>query len=494
MARRTARYSAMIRMAAVLALIMGGLMAGHAQLPARQQAIVADLNGAIGPAAARHVSDAVGIARERSAEVLILRINTPGGLATSMRDIITEILASPVPVVGFVAPSGSHAASAGLYVLYACHVAAMAPGTNTGSATPVQIGGLPIPIPQRPQDEGEAEEPGGQTEERLTEERLTEEGPDEESEVTRRQPAQPDDPMAAKVVNDAVAYIRSLAQLRGRNADWAETAVREAASLPAQDALQANVIDLIAGDVDDLLAQLDGRRVMAGGIARQLSTGALVIERVDPSVVTQLLQLLSNPNVALLLMVVGVYGLIFEFSNPGVGPGIIGAICLVLGLYAINQLPVNYAGLALMLLGVALMVAEAVTPTFGVLGVGGIGAFSIGAAILIDTDVPEYQVSWSTIMITAVLSFAILSLLFGYVWRTFRKPVRTGAAALRGASAEVIDWTNGTGHVWAQGERWEAVGPRSLKPGDRIHVVGLKGLSLQIKKTPRDDAKDGEDR
>lgn len=483
MAPRTRRYSAIIRTVALLVLIMGGLATVVAQQPPRQQAIVADLDGAIGPAAARHVADAVDLARDRSAEVLILRINTPGGLATSMRDIITEILASPVPVVGYVAPAGSHAASAGLYVLYACHVAAMSPGTNTGSATPVQIGGLPLPIPRQPLEEDGGGKSGGQTEE----------VPSDRDEALERGAPMPDDPMAAKVVNDAVAYIRSLAQLRGRNADWAETAVREAANLPADDALQAGVVDLIARDMNDLLDQLDGRWVEAGGIERQLATKGLVIERIEPSVITNILKLLSNPNVALLLMVVGVYGLIFEFSNPGVGPGIVGAICLVLGLYAINQLPVNYAGLALMLLGIALMVAEAVTPTFGVLGLGGIVAFSIGAAILIDTDVPEYQVSWSTIIVAAALSFTVLSLLFGYVWRTFRRPVRTGVAGLRGASAEVIDWMNGAGHVWTQGERWEAVGPSSLKPGDRIHVVGLKGLKLQIKKTSTDEVIDGED-
>lgn len=484
MARKMSKISAIARMVGFLSLILCGLAASVAQQSPRQQAIVADLEGAIGPAAARHVADAVDLARARSAEVLILRIDTPGGLATSMRDIVTEILASPVPVVGYVAPSGSHAASAGLYVLYACHVASMAPGTNTGSATPVQIGGLPLPVPQRPPPEVGGEDADGQTD-----------GNQSEGEDARDTPAiAPADPMTAKVANDAAAYIRSLAQMRGRNADWAETAVREAASLPAEDALQMNVIDIIADDLTDLLAQLDGRTVVAGGIERELSTSALVIERIEPSVVTNILQLLSNPNVALLLMVVGVHGLIFEFANPGVGPGIIGAISLVLGLYALNQLPVNYAGLALMLFGIALMVAEAVTPTFGVLGVGGIGAFSIGAAILIDTDVPEFQVSWSTILVLAALSFATLSLLFGYVWRTFRKPVRTGAAALRGASGEVIDWANGTGHVWTQGERWEAVGPRALGPGERIEVVGLKGLRLQIKKLLDDPTNDGEDR
>ncbi|MFC6637483.1 nodulation protein NfeD [Sulfitobacter sp. JBTF-M27] len=483
MAPRPTRYLAIIRTAALLVLIMGGLAAVVAQQPPRQQAIVTDLDGAIGPAAARQVADAVDLARERSAEVLILRINTPGGLATSMREIITDILESPVPVIGYVAPAGSHAASAGLYVLYASHVAAMAPGTNTGSATPVQIGGLPMPIPRQPSQEDGGAEAGGPTQE----------ASGEGDEAVERRAPMPDDPMAAKIVNDAVAFIRSIAQLRGRNADWAETAVREAASLPAEEALQAGVIDFMARDLNDLLDQLDGRLVMAGGIERQLATKGLVIERTEPSVVSNILKLLSNPNVALLLIVVGVYGLIFEFSNPGVGPGIIGAICLVLGLYALNQLPVNYAGLALMLLGIALMVAEAVTPTFGVLGLGGIVAFSIGAAILIDTDVPEYQVSWSTIIVTAALSFAVLSLLLGYVWRTFRKPVRTGAAALCGASAEVTDWTNGVGHVWVQGERWEAVGPPQLRPGDRTHVVGLKGLKLQIKKTSSDNVNEGED-
>ena len=477
------RYSAIIRVIAVLVLSVGALAAAVAQQPHRQHAIIADLDGAIGPAAARHVSDVIDLARERSAEVLILRINTPGGLATSMREIVKEILASPVPVVGYVAPSGSHAASAGLFVLYACHVAAMAPGTNTGSATPVQIGGLPLPIPRQPFDEDDGTKPI----------RPTEEVPTGGREGIGPATPMPDDPMAAKVVNDAVAFIRSLAQLRGRNADWAETAVRAAANLPAEDALQAGVINFIARDTNDLLSQLDGRRVSAGGTERQLATKGLITERIEPSVITNILRLLSNPNVALLLMVVGVYGLIFEFSNPGVGPGIVGAICLVLGLYALNQLPVNYAGLALMLLGIALMVAEAVTPAFGVLGLGGIVAFSIGAAILIDTDVPEFQVSWSTIFVAAALSFAMLSLLFGYVWRTFRKPVRTGAAGLLGAPAEVIDWTNGAGHVWTQGERWEAVGPHMLKPGDCIQIAGLEGLRLQIRKTPANGFKEGEE-
>ncbi|NNK77749.1 MAG: nodulation protein NfeD, partial [Litoreibacter sp.] len=374
------------RIIALVALVVFGLAEVSAQQAPRSVAVVADLDGAIGPATARHVSDAVELAQSRSAEVVVLRINTPGGLVTSMREIVTEILESPVPVVGYVSPPGGHAASAGLYILYACHVAAMAPGTNTGSATPVQIGGLPFPSPRAPFDEGEGEADGPERE-------GGESGSEEQPQDSAKPPAAA--PMDAKVVNDAVAYIRSLAQLRGRNADWAESAVREAANLPANDALEAGVIDLIAVDLDDLFEQLDGRQVNAGGLDRELATIGLTVELIEPSAVTELLKVLSNPNVALLLIVIGLYGLIFEFSNPGVGPGIVGAICLLLGLYSINQLPVNYAGLGLMVLGIGLMVFEAVTPTFGILGIGGIVAFSIGAAILIDTDIPEFQVSWS---------------------------------------------------------------------------------------------------
>ena len=480
MAINWALLLSVIRALVLLAVLALGLAHALAQVGPRQSAIVADVDGPIGPAVARHVSNAVDLAGNRAAEVLVLRINTPGGLATSMREIITEILASPVPVACFVAPAGSHAASAGLFVLYSCHLAAMAPGTNTGSATPVQIGVLPLPTTRPTPNEtesgtaptSEAESAsGGQT--------------DKETGTPM-----PSDAASAKAVNDAVAYIRSLAQLRGRNAEWAEQAVREAASISASEALDAGVINLIATDVSDLLDELDGLQVTAAGVERTLATKDLVVERIEPSVVTNILKLISDPNIALLLIVVGVYGLIFEFSNPGVGPGIIGAICLVLGLYALNQLPVNYAGLGLMLLGIGLMVAEAVTPSFGVLGVGGLIAFGIGAAILIDTDVPEFQISWTTIAATTALSFAVLSLLFGYVWRTFRSPVRTGAAGLRGASVEVLDWANGSGHVWTEGERWEAVGPSTLKPGDRGHVVALKGIKLEITDAGEDDMHD----
>jgi membrane-bound serine protease (ClpP class) len=470
------------RLASLAALLLAALAAGAGALAQdgaggdgagqggpRGIVAVADLEGAIGPASARHVEEAISAAAERSAEALVLRINTPGGLSSSMREIVTSILESPVPVIGYVAPPGGHAASAGLYVLQATHVAAMAPGTNTGSATPVQIGGGGLPLP------GGGERPGGGEPGQEGEGDGGGAGGGEEA------PQQaPADPMTAKAVNDAVAYVRGLAELRGRNADWVERAVREAASVSAQEAFELGVVEVVARDLSDLLSQVDGRTVEAGGVERTLATAGKVVERIEPSTVTEILRILSNPNVALILMLIGVYGLIFEFANPGLGPGIVGAICLLLGLYSLNQLPVDYAGLALMGLGIAFMIAEAVTPAFGVLGIGGLAAFTIGAAMLVDTDVPAYQVSWTTIAVTAGLSFAVLSLLLRFVWRAHLRPVKSGRAEMIGAPAEVLDWSGGRGHVWTHSERWEATGPAGLAPGQQVRVADLDGLRLVV--------------
>ncbi|MEM7497529.1 MAG: nodulation protein NfeD [Pseudomonadota bacterium] len=450
---RLRRLAALVGVVFVLLVLLGLAQAQTTGTESRL-ALISDLRGAIGPATARHVADAVTTASDRSAEVLVLRINTPGGLATSMRDVVTTILGSPVPVVGFVAPSGSHAASAGLYVLYASHIAAMAPGTNTGSATPVQIGAPQVPNPMAPDrspGEGDGDAPPSQG-----------------------------DAATSKAVNDAVAYIRSLAELRGRNAVWAEEAVRSAASLSANKALEQGVIDIVARDVDRLLAAIDGRRVEVGGSERVLATAGIATEHLEPSAVTRLLAIISDPNVALLLMVIGLYGLVFEFSSPGVGPGVVGVICLVLGLYALNQLPVDYAGLVLIILGIALMAAEAFTPAFGVLGAGGIVAFVIGAAMLIDTDVPEYQVSWETIAGTAALSLIFVLVVIRYVVQAQLRPVRSGVAVMVGSVAEVLDWAEDTGRVRVMGELWQATGPRGLQPGDRAHVRALDGLTLTI--------------
>jgi membrane-bound serine protease (ClpP class) len=438
-------------------------------------AVVAEIEGPIGPSAVRYVANAVDLARERQANALILQINTPGGLETSMREIIAHILSSPVAVIGYVAPPGARAASAGTYIMYATSLAAMAPGTNLGAATPIQIGGTPT-LPKFPSGDDKKD---GQSSDKKASEGNAEDA----------KPApMPEKPGELKAINDAVAFIRSLAELHGRNADWAEKAVREAASLSAKAALEQGVIDLIATDIGELLTAADGRIVIVAGKEQQLSTKSLSLERLEPDTLTKLLGIISNPNVALLLMLIGVYGLIFEFANPGtIGPGIIGAICLLLGLYALNQLPLDYTGFALLLLGLAFMVAEAFTPTFGVLGVGGLIAFVIGATMLVDTDVPAFQPSWTVIGFTAALSGATLTLLLGYVWRSFRRPVVTGVSGLRGSHAEIIDWSGGEGHVWAQGERWNAVGTGPFRAGDNVRIESVEGLTLVVRGAENDE-------
>jgi membrane-bound serine protease (ClpP class) len=294
--------------------------------------------------------------------------------------------------------------------------------------------------------------------------------------------------MHDKAVNDAVAFIRSLAEMRGRSADWAESAVREAASLSAKAALDRHVIELVAPDLPALLEAIDGRRVPLGGAEVTLATARATVASVEPSLTTRVLALISNPNVALILMMVGIYGLIFEFVNPGsLAPGVAGTICLLLGLYALNQLPVDYAGLALIGLGTAFMVAEALTPSFGVLGIGGIAAFVLGASMLIDTDIPAFRVSWSVIGALAAVSGGFLVLILGYAWRAHRRPVASGREQLVGATARVLDWSGAEGHVRAEGERWRARGG-AYRPGETVEVRDVDGLTLVIGPAPSGQA------
>jgi membrane-bound serine protease (ClpP class) len=290
--------------------------------------------------------------------------------------------------------------------------------------------------------------------------------------------------MSAKMTNDAVAFLRSLAELRHRNADWAEEAVREAASLSAQAALDKGVIDLVTQTPEELLARIDGREVQVLGERRRLATAGLPIRHEEPSWLIRLLATITDPNVAFILMMVGVYGLIFEFSNPGtVAPGVVGAICLVLGLYALNMLPVDYTSLALMLLGLAFLVAEAFNPTV-VLGLGGLVAFLLGATMLINTNAPEFQLSWTVIGGALAASFGLLTLTLGYVWRARHQPIRTGAPAMLGQPAEVLDWTGQEGHVLALGERWQARASQPLTPGEHVQIAGIQGLMLEVRRTP----------
>ncbi|HKJ72601.1 MAG TPA: nodulation protein NfeD [Alphaproteobacteria bacterium] len=440
--------------------------------PAGNAAVVLNLDGVVGPATASYVTKGLKSAADKGAPVVILRMDTPGGLDSSMREIIHAILASPVPVVGYVSPSGSRAASAGTYILYACNLAAMAPGTNLGAATPVQLsGGGIVPGLGGGDDQGGDQGSQGQ-------QKMGQKGGDNAGASPAPQPGTAEE---RKTLNDAIAYIRSLADLRGRNADWAEKAVREAASLPANEALEKHVINLIATDVPDLLAKIDGRTVMVGNTEVTLHTRGLATEAIQPDWRTKLLGTITNPNIALLLLAIGGYGLLFEFLNPGsVLPGTIGAIALIIGLYALNFLPINYAGLALIVLGMGLMVAEAFAPSFGILGIGGIASLVIGAGILVDTDAPGYRVAWPVIGGIAATSALLLIFVVPIGIKALRRKAVTGEEEMIGARGKVEAWGEDGGTVFVHGERWRAAADRPLTPKQNIEVVGIDGLTLQV--------------
>ena len=440
-------------LAACLVLLMWiGLAAPSFAQGASPKVYVLDLHGAVGPVSAGYIVGGLKQAADDHAAAVVLRIDTPGGLDASMREIIQAILSSPVPVIGYVAPSGARAASAGTFNLYACQVAAMAPGTNLGAATPVSLfGGLGG---------------SGQTKPAST-------SPD------NAQQLRPADAEAAKVTNDAVAYIRGLAQLHHRNADWAEKAVRQAASLPYDEALKMNVIDLVAPDMAGLLKAADGRTVTLAGGPVTLDLAGATLVPINPDFRTRLLATITDPNVAFILLLIGVYGLVFEFSHPGMfAPGVIGAMSLVTGLYALSIIPVDLAGLALTFLGLALMIAEAFVPSFGALGIGGMAAFVFGAFMAFDA--PGYRLAWPVALGATLFSAGLFLFVLALLVRARRRPTRTGDATLLGAEAEVISWSGEEGEVETLGERWHARGAVGLSPGQNVRISGRDGLILQV--------------
>ncbi len=430
-------------------------------------AIVLSLDGAVGPASADYLVGGIARAVEAGAQAIVLRIDTPGGLDTSMREIVRAILSSELPVLGWVGPDGARAASAGTFILLACHVAAMAPATNLGAATPIPLFGKSPSSPQQPTDgvprDGGA---GGQ---------VGAQGAGQDG--------------GAKAVNDAVAFARSLAALRGRNADWAERAVRDAASLPAGEARDAGVVDFVAADLGELFAKADGRRVRVGNRDVVLDTDALVPVDAEPSWKHRVLAAISNPNVALILLMLGAYGLLLEFLSPGVlVPGTVGGIMLLLGLYSLAALPLNLAGVALLLLGFALLVAEAFVPSFGVLGIGGAVAFLFGATMLVDGGgVPGFEVAWPLAAGMAAAALLLGVIVARVAAGSLGRPVRAGQDAMIGQVAEVIDWQADAGHVFFHGERWRAISehPRdAIAPyvhGEPVQIVALDGLTLRVR-------------
>ena len=426
------------------------------------------VNGAIGPATADYVHRGIEHARAQGAQLLVLQMDTPGGLDTAMRAIIKDILAAPMPVAAFVAPAGARAASAGTYILYASHIAAMAPATNLGAATPVQIGG----------GSGGGASGGGKDDE-------GKDGgdgrPGKAGKGAGKGGDLSADTMTRKQVHDAAAYIRGLAQMRGRNVEWAERAVREAVSLSSAEAQKLKIIDLVAEDVTQLLQRVDGLKISIAGSERVLATAGVAAAAFEPDWRTRLLSVITDPSIAYMLVLLGLYSIMFEFYNPGmVLPGVVGAICVLVALYAFQMLPVNYAGLALILLGIGFMVGEAFFPAYGSLGVGGLVAFVVGSVILIDTDIPNYGIPYALIGGFAAASAAFLILMVGVALKARRRPVVSGREELIGSTGEVLEDFEQEGWARVHSETWRVRAAMPLKAGQRVRIAAMNGLVLEV--------------
>ena len=411
-----------------------------------------EIDGVIGPATADYIQRNLHKAIASEAVAVLIKMDTPGGLDTSMRQIIKQIISSPIPIISYVSPGGARAASAGTYILYASHIAAMAPATNLGAATPVQLGGFADFA-----DDKDNAEKGEQATKPLA------------------------DPMSHKIINDAAAYIRGLAKMHGRNEQWAELAVREAASLSATEALELNVIDVVASDVPDLLRQLQGRSLQVLAKEQILNTQQIEIKSIKPDWRSQFLAVITNPSIAYILLMMGMYGLLLEFYNPGsIVPGTVGGISLLLALYAFQLLPVNYAGAGLVLLGIALMSAEAFVPSFGILGLGGFVSFVIGSIILMDTEVPGFGIDLGLIAGFALSSAAFFMIAIGLLLKSRHSPIVSGKEEMLDAVGVVLDDFSGTGMARIHSEIWQVFCEQGMKKNEQVKVIAMDGLLLQV--------------
>ncbi len=461
--------------------------------------VVVELEDAIGPASASYFIDSLEDANERDAKLLVLRLDTPGGLDAAMRDMIKAILASDVPVATWVAPSGARAASAGTYIMYASHFAAMAPATNIGSSTPVDMMNpddsgtprRPLPFPM-PDATDEAEDDAQEGEQEKEESKDKDEPADgaaqtqeaEEAEDEDGQAPAPSTAMERKIINDAVAYIRGLAELRGRNADWAEESVRQGVNLPSAEALEAGVIDMVAQTLDELIEQVDGQDYKTpSGDIETLAIESPTIDTVTPDWRVQLLAVITNPSVAVLLISLGSLALVAEFYTGTGVAGVVGAICLLVAAYGMQMLPINYAGLALLILGIALMIAEFFTPTIGIFGFGGAAAFIFGGIFLLDTDVPGFDVSIGLLVGVALVMLILVSIVSGAALKSWRTKVVSGTASMIGEEVEASgDFAAGEkGQVLYHGEVWSAVCSEDVSEGASLQVTSVDHLTLEVR-------------
>jgi len=457
-------------LAALFALGAALFAAGGSAQETAREGVVLSLTGPVTPANAGYLKREIAAASLARKELIVVEIDTPGGLMDSMKTIVQAILASDTPVATYVSPQGARSASAGLYIMYAAHLSAMAPSTNTGAATPVEIGGAPKR--EGPKDGADEGETGADRAREAVEDIRPKPGAD-------GAPLSSDDAMRAKVINDAVAYIRSLAEERGRNADWAESAVRDAVSVTAREALTLGVIDFVAEDLDDLLKQMDGRRVVTASGEKTLSTADLRLSRVEPTLIERILGFIADPNVAVILMSLATTGIIIEMWNPGsVFPGVVGLVCLILGLYAFQVLPFNWLGVVLLAAGVMCIALEAYTPTLGLVGLAGLVLFGFGLFIIF----PEgYKVSPTVIGSIVVSIGAVLGLILVAIVGSRSHGPLIGAEAIKRREGIVDEWEGKEGHVIVEGERWRARSDRPLRKGDKVKVLEVDGLVLVVK-------------